>query len=143
MADVVEIGVRNSIEDQARKWLIRMDGDEPLGDTEKEALREWINRSAWHRVELARLTQLWSQANILAELMAGVESVGHGQGVRRAASWTRPIIVAAGTVLSSVILVYCGLQSVGGAVTRTYATEPPSRSVDVSGSTTCMPSWIS
>ncbi len=122
MADVVEIGVRNSIEDQARKWLIRMDGDELLSNTEKAALGEWINRSAWHREELTRLTQFWNQANILAELMAGVESAGHGQGIRRAMSWTRPILVAAGSVISSVILVYCSLQSVGEAATRTYAT---------------------
>jgi ferric-dicitrate binding protein FerR (iron transport regulator) len=68
VANVVEFGARNSIEHQARKWLIRMDGDEPLSNTEKEALREWMRRSASHRGELTRVARFWDRANILTEL---------------------------------------------------------------------------
>lgn len=69
MANVREPGARTSIQRQARKWLIRMDGDERLTRAEKEDLREWMSRSALHRKELVRLARFWNQANILTELV--------------------------------------------------------------------------
>lgn len=76
MRNVVEIGARSSIERQARQWLVRMDGDEPLSNTEKEALQEWMSRNPLHRAELRRIAQFWDQANILTELIAELESEG-------------------------------------------------------------------
>ena len=38
-----------------------MDGDEPLTESEKESLREWIGRSPAHREELIRVTNFWDQ----------------------------------------------------------------------------------
>jgi ferric-dicitrate binding protein FerR (iron transport regulator) len=74
MANVGEPGARTSLQRQARKWLIRMDGDERLTEAEKEALREWMSRSALHRKELVRLAKFWGQANILTELVGCFES---------------------------------------------------------------------
>ena len=73
MAHVVKVCAWTSIQRQARKWLVRMDGDEPLAKAEKAALREWISRSALHRKELARLAEFWNQANILTELVGCFE----------------------------------------------------------------------
>ena len=69
MANVGEPGAWTLIQRQARKWLVRMDGDRRLTETEKKALMEWMRRSARHRKELERLAKFWNQANILTELV--------------------------------------------------------------------------
>ena len=45
MARVVKLGARTSIERQARKWLVRMNGDEPLTEAEKETSIRTARRS--------------------------------------------------------------------------------------------------
>src|SRR5262249_9270681 len=86
---------RTPIEHEARKWLIRMDGDAPLTDADKAALREWMNRSPLHRSELARLARFWNQANILTELVGNLESERRASGLRRAVSWKVTILMVA------------------------------------------------
>jgi len=99
---------RKSIERQARQWLVRMDGDAPLTDAERQALREWMTCSPAHRRELARLTQFWTDANILTALLAGAEVRTHEQNDRRNRSWTRLALIAAAAILASVLLAcYC------------------------------------
>lgn len=122
MANLVEFNARTSIEHDARKWLIRMDGDEPLTDTEKDALREWMSRSPLHRSELARLAKFWGQANILTELIAGIEYERRKHAHRRGMSWVLTTWLAAALVLASVIMVYSGLQPSSKMVTRAYGT---------------------
>ena len=77
--NVVELGARATIQRQARKWLIRLDGDEPLTDAEMKALREWLSCSASHREDLVRLSRFWSHASILTELIGGVEARRRGR----------------------------------------------------------------
>ena len=86
-ANVVELGTRATIQRQARKWLIRLDGDEPLTDAETKALREWMSCSASHREDLVRLSRFWSHANILTDLIGGVEALRREQKERRGRSW--------------------------------------------------------
>jgi ferric-dicitrate binding protein FerR (iron transport regulator) len=74
MKNVGEPGAWTLIQRQARKWLVRMDGDKRLTEAEKEALREWMSRSARHRKELVRLAKFWNQANILTGLVGCFES---------------------------------------------------------------------
>jgi len=130
VANVVEFGTRTSIELQAREWLVRMDGDEPLTDAEKMALKEWMSRSAFHAGELTRIARLWKRANVMTELLAGIEaqrrelkrSRGRRKGKTLAARWMWTGLMTAGALLSSVLFVYCGVQQVGGVVTHAYET---------------------
>ncbi len=69
MENVGESGEWTLIQRQARKWLVRMDGDKRLTEAERKALKEWMSRSARHRKELARLAKFWNQANIMTELV--------------------------------------------------------------------------
>jgi transmembrane sensor len=122
VADLVDFRARTSIEYEARRWLIRMDGDEPLTDTENAALREWMNRSTLHRNELARLGKFWIKANILSELVGGVEFERREHESRRGTSLQRTTLMTAGAIVASLILVCSDLQQPGRAVARTYGT---------------------
>lgn len=122
MGNVVEFGARTSIERQAREWLIRMDGDEPLNTSEKESLREWMNRSALHREELIRIARFWNQANVLTELAVSLEAAAQersGRRVRRVG----PIALAASALLASFfIFLWWGRQQLERADNGTYTT---------------------
>lgn len=121
MGNIVEFGARSSIERQAQEWLIRIDGDEPLSLSERESLREWMNRSALHKEELIRITQFWNQANVLTELAVPLERLAQERNSRRMRR-AAPIALAASTLLASFILVWSGLQRLKGADNGTYAT---------------------
>lgn len=97
MTNVVEFWPAAHIESQARRWLIRMDGDEPLTQAEADALRAWMARSPLHRAELVRLLRFWDDADILSELVDSVGSPAH-----RGTSW---LIKAARTALAVAVLV--------------------------------------
>jgi ferric-dicitrate binding protein FerR (iron transport regulator) len=88
VAKVVELGAGILIRRQARRWLVRMDGDERLSDAEKKALWEWMSRSATHREELVRLCRFWNQANLLSELLVGGEVEEREPQEGRGRSWS-------------------------------------------------------
>ena len=121
MGNVVEFGGRTSIERQAQEWLIRMDGDEPLSTREREALGEWMGRSAAHRAELVRIARFWNQANVLTELAVGLERSAQERRRRRTRR-VAPIALAASALLASFVLVWWGLQRLKGADNGTYVT---------------------
>ena len=120
--NIVEFGNRESIERQAREWLVRMDGDAPLTKPEKQALKEWMSRSAFHAGELTRLARLWDRANIMTALLAGLESQRRERKnspeqqrkkTALSASWKRTTLLAASVLLTSVVLIYCSLRLAG------------------------------
>ena len=59
---------RETIEQEAREWLIRLDGDDEPSSAQITELRTWVARSAAHRDELLRISEFWDDANILTEL---------------------------------------------------------------------------
>lgn len=119
--NVVSLATPASIEQEARRWVIRKDSDEPLSDAEKEALREWTGRSVLHRSALLRFSQFWSEAEILALLKDRPE-----YQVPRRTGRVRAILVVTGAIaLASVMLiylVYLGVRAVGEAGPLTYET---------------------
>ena len=68
MNNVYPFADRETIEAEARQWLIRLDGDATLSPEDIAALREWSDRSPTHREELQRISAFWDDANILTEL---------------------------------------------------------------------------
>ena len=124
MTNVVELGARASIEHEARKWLIRMDGDEPVTEAERDDLRQWMDRSPVHRAELLRLTRFWNQANRLANLAGGRLGPGGTVGRRAVqATFVRRILMATGAALAFTVLGWCGLRQWGGPIIRAYETQ--------------------
>jgi transmembrane sensor len=119
--NVVEFEARTSIERQAREWLVRMDGDEPLTETEIQALREWTHRSALHREEIKRICKFWRQANVLTELAVCLES-GTQKRSDQSGRWMVAITLAASALLASVILAWWYLQRFDGMLNSSYRT---------------------
>ena len=58
----------SNIEEEAGKWLIRLDGDTQLTTDEINQLRDWLNRSPLHREELSNLLNFYNKMNVLTEL---------------------------------------------------------------------------
>src|SRR5689334_9558390 len=124
MTNLVELGARTSIEHEARTWLIRMDGDEPLTESDKHSLREWMARSPVHRSELTRLTKFWNDANILVEL-TGEQLPLEGPPPKKP-RWSGVIpriLMAASAILASVMVTYTGLRQLGGTTNTSRAYE--------------------
>src|SRR5438552_3620689 len=96
--NILEFETRESIEREAREWLIRLDGDVPLSDAENKSLQSWLNRNPSHRSELERLSKFWQSANVLTELAVPLKSV-RTQKPHRA----RTFLVAASLILASTI----------------------------------------
>jgi transmembrane sensor len=119
--NVVEFEARASIERQAREWLVRMDGDEPLTEAETETLREWMRRSVLHREELKRICKFWGQANVLTELAVCLESAAQKPS-GRSARWATAVVLAASAVLATVILAWWYLQRLDGMANGSYQT---------------------
>lgn len=74
MAIVHTFADRNTIEREAREWLIRLDGDDEPGQDDIDALHEWVNRSPAHRKEMLRISTFWNDANILTEVSIPLHS---------------------------------------------------------------------
>jgi transmembrane sensor len=121
MDNVVEFEARATVERQAREWLIRLDGDTPLSDTELATLREWMGRSPSHRAELTRLSKFWKQANVLTELAVPLIRQTEARGARSRRGW-RAMLVTASAVLASVSLGLWWFQRSDGAANGTYGT---------------------
>ena len=74
------------IAQEAREWLIRLDGDDDLSVNEKASLHAWANRSEQHQQELARITQFWSEASVLTELSIPIQNEAQRTQKNRAMS---------------------------------------------------------
>ena len=68
MNNVHEFTPTEMIEIEASDWLAQMDGDQKLSQQELASLKQWMNRSPAHRVEINRQIKFWQQANVLTEL---------------------------------------------------------------------------
>lgn len=111
MNNIFPFDDRETIEAEARQWLIRLDGDAPLGPEDAAALREWKERSPAHRAELQRISGFWSDANILTELaipLSNQADGSHSPGIRGllsslASRLRRPQILVTATLASVLI----------------------------------------
>lgn len=121
MTNVVEFdGGRALIERQAREWLIRLDGTKPLSQAEKVALREWINRSDFHREELTRIAKFWEQANVLTELAV---PLGRAASERTDSDTSgKPLLVVAATAVIAIVALVWGLPRIDRTANGTYGT---------------------
>jgi transmembrane sensor len=74
MDRVYDFPHRETIEQEAAEWLVRLDGDTPLRKEELQALNEWMHRSPLHKEELESLGEFWSNQS-LVDLPISLESL--------------------------------------------------------------------
>jgi transmembrane sensor len=66
---------KNTIEAEAAKWLVRLDGERVLSMNEKQDLKEWLGRSRDHREELSEQNKFWGNQVLTELLIPKVENV--------------------------------------------------------------------
>ena len=59
---------RETLEEEACLWLIRLDGEGELSQAEREELQTWAAQSPAHQAELRRISKFWNDNNVLTEL---------------------------------------------------------------------------
>lgn len=114
MSNVLEFETRVSVQQRAREWLIRLDGDDPLTDTERHDLRAWMSQNPSHREELTRLAKYWDQANVLTELAVPLRRTATQQVAVKRSRNSVGLPVAGALVASALVLLWL-LYPVGAA----------------------------
>lgn len=82
---------RDTLEHEARLWLVRLDADEPLTAEEKQTLHTWMARSPAHRQELVRLAEFWDNSNVLTELLIPMHQVASAKHREGAGSFIKAV----------------------------------------------------
>lgn len=119
MDNIVQFEGRDTLEHEAREWLLRLDGDEPLSREEKQSLQVWMARSPAHQQELVRIAEFWDSANVLTELLIPMHQVASdirhrtaGSGFLASLLSQRGAVVVAMSVLLAVVLLRVAVQPV-------------------------------
>ena len=93
---VVDLSEQGSIDDQAARWVARLDFDQPSPET-LAAFKQWINQSAEHRQAFESYIDVWDQMNIATELVP--PSREHSPRL----AWPRPWLALASVMLVAII----------------------------------------
>jgi len=67
MTNVLNFTEKNRIQEDASRWLIRIDCG-ALTDEEAEAFSEWLHESLHHRDAIVELCRLWDSMEVISEL---------------------------------------------------------------------------
>lgn len=120
------------VEAAAADWLIKLDGDKPLTDFERQQLQQWLEQEAAHREALERLADLWECANVLTVLALPAASLNEKPAagffiqqlvtaintLNRAGAMAALVVVAISMALYSLLFQGVALDSTNGS----YAT---------------------
>lgn len=68
MKNVLEFSDKKRIADEAANWVLKFERAEGLSAHEKDQLTEWLDKDSSHRAYFERLSNVWSEANVLTEL---------------------------------------------------------------------------
>lgn len=107
MSDIHHFYKRETVEEEARGWLIKLDGDSPLSEDYQKALQAWCQRSPAHREELLRIAKFFEEANLLVNLAVPLKS--HASNKKKKVKWPGLKLLgmpgAAGASYAAVLLV--------------------------------------
>lgn len=67
LKNVLQFSNRDTIEEEAASWLVRLDGG-PMGADEMEEFRAWLNRDPRHRKTLEKQVRVWGDLDSLGML---------------------------------------------------------------------------
>ena len=92
----MDLSEQGSIDDQAARWVARLDFYQPSPET-LAAFKQWINQSAEHRQAFESYIDVWDQMNIATELVP--PSREHSPRL----AWPRPWLALASVMLVAII----------------------------------------
>lgn len=118
MKNIVEFPDTAAIGDEAAEWLMRLDSEEPLSESEKESLAEWIKRSPAHRERLMALAGLWERLNVLTELAVPLSPASTTKPAR-VRKWAPGLAVASAVIAVVASFVYFQPQVTPSVLTET------------------------
>ncbi len=98
MKNIVDFPDQAVIDDEAAEWLMRLDGDEPLSEPDRQALAQWLQRSPAHCDRLTALAELWGRLNALTELAVPLAPARPKRTARRS------LFAAAGVAMACLAL---------------------------------------
>lgn len=106
MENIIPFYDRETIDQEADIWLIKLDRDEPLTSKELAELQEWMARSPAHREELSRMAEVWGEMNILTQL-----SVPLGRTQKTRQSWYQSVFNWPSNILAQAasVVIVCGV----------------------------------
>jgi transmembrane sensor len=107
MSNVYSFDERKTMEAEARRWLVKLDGDDEPGAKDIAELREWVARSPLHRQELLRISAFWDDANILTELSIPLHSKAQTRSEPSPGWLARLLRPAPALQLAGVVAVVC------------------------------------
>lgn len=99
MSKIVEFRDEAMIEREAVEWLVRMDGDEPLTQAERDQLRDWMGSSESNRRRLITLAGLWEKMNVLTDLAIPMDQARPAIRSHPARSRRWPVYAVAATAI--------------------------------------------
>jgi transmembrane sensor len=104
MTKVVSIPQRDraEIEEEARAWLMRLDGARP-GRSELREFQEWLARSPFHRESFDDAARTWGDLDVLSRCLDA--AADPGARARRSPALSRRAAVAAAGVMAIAALV--------------------------------------
>jgi transmembrane sensor len=107
---VVNFTEQGSVDDQAAKWVARLDFDEPSQET-LVAFRQWINQSPQHREAFESYVAVWERMNALSQLVPPRElesrrrASNEEHSKRHFSIWGRYSWSAIGTILVVAVVI--------------------------------------
>ena len=120
---VVDITEQASVDDQAAKWVAKLDLDKPSRQTLAE-FKHWINQSPEHKAAFESYIEIWEQMNLLSQLESPREQ-GAGAKADAGTDWVgRFTVIKPWLALSSIMLVaLLTLQYIQSPSVEHYATQ--------------------
>ncbi|HEY0685618.1 MAG TPA: FecR family protein [Steroidobacter sp.] len=125
MKNVVPFPENRAVETEAAAWLVRLDSEAPLSESERRELAEWTRRSPAHLEQLREHAALWRKLNVLTELGVPLRDVNRAAVARpRASSRARKLSAVVAALIAVIAIGIASRHRMGAAVdaSELYAT---------------------
>ncbi len=71
MSEIVKLRTRAEIDEEAARWIWRMESAQPVEAADRESFETWLREDPRHRRAVEELSRLWNGLDILAEARNG------------------------------------------------------------------------
>jgi transmembrane sensor len=76
MSEVVKLRTRTEIDEEAARWIWRMESDEDVTSAERESYEGWLREDPRHRRAVDELSKVWHELDMLADAKCNGKTAG-------------------------------------------------------------------